>query len=52
MQSMSSYQTMAPQRTITRYYPLAYTKKKLGIDYCDTDEFLKFGTSTNSTYGG
>ncbi len=51
---MSSYQTMPcnQNRSVNRYYPLAYTKKKLGIDYAPTDSFSDFANNTTNLYGG
>lgn len=44
MQAMSTFQTMPcnQNRSRTRYYPLSYTKKKLGIDYFTATEFPNF----------
>lgn len=40
MQSLSSYQTGATNQNkpISKYFPLSYTKTKLGIDYAPCDE--------------
>lgn len=42
IQSMSSFQTgpCSQNKSITRYFPLSYTKKKLAIDYCDINELV------------
>ena len=49
---MSTFQTMPcnQNRSRTRYYPLSYTKRKLGIDYFSTSEFPDFA-GINSLYG-
>lgn len=54
MQSLSTYQTMgcSSDKSINRYYALGYTKKKLGIDYAATSEYVAFGASDEATYGG
>lgn len=42
IQSMSSFQTgpCSQNKSVTRYFPLSYTKKKLAIDYCDINELV------------
>ena len=52
MQAMSTFQTMPcnQNRSRARYYPLAYTKKKLGIDYFTTSEYPDFAGVVD-TYG-
>jgi len=54
MQAMSTFQTMPcnQNRSRNRYYPLSYTKKKLGIDYFTTSDFPGFGLATEDLYGG
>lgn len=53
MQAMSTFQTMPcnQNRSRSRYIPLGYTKKKLGIDYASTTEFASFGLNTVALYG-
>jgi len=54
MQSMSTYQVMPTNqnRSVTRYFPLAYTKQKLGIDYFDTNEYPQFALQDEILYNG
>lgn len=54
LQSLSTFQTMGTtnDKTINRYYSLGYTKKKLGIDYCNTSEYNNFGANSAALYGG
>lgn len=54
MQSQSTYQIMPcnQNRSVTRYFPLAYTKQKLGIDFFDTDEYTQFGIPDSILYSG
>lgn len=39
-------------KSISRYYSLGYTKKKIGIDYAPTSEYGDFGLATTALYGG
>lgn len=54
MQSMSTYQIMPTNqnRSVNRYFPLGYTKSKLGIDYFPTDEYPEFDGNDVTTYMG
>lgn len=42
LQTMSSFQTGSATagHTVSRYFPLAYTKKKLGIDYFSVEDLV------------
>lgn len=66
LQSLSSYQTGATNqnRPVSKYFPMGYTKQKLGIDYTSCDELYglvngapvvssgKFAQFNQALYGG
>lgn len=45
MQSMASYQTgpCSQNKSVSRYYALGYTKKKLGIDFDSCTNYVNYG---------
>jgi len=53
IQTMSTYQTgpCSQEKSISRYYNTANTYRRFGIQYCSTDEFADFNTSS-ALYGG
>jgi len=60
IQTLNTFQTMPcnQNKSITRYFALHYTKKKLGIDYFNCPEFSQpnpgggFADNATALYGG
>lgn len=54
LQSLASFQTgpCSQNKSVSRYFALGYTKKKLGIDFCNTKEYASFDSTNTALYGG
>jgi len=54
LQSVANFQTSAcsAKVPVKRYFKTASTLKRLGIDWCSTDEYADFGNVGQDLYGG
>ena len=53
LQTLATYQTSScsAKTPINRFFRTGLTLKRLGVDWCNTDEFVNFGNSV-PLYGG